>query len=324
MIEIIDTPALNTVQDLGRFGARHYGVSTSGVMDALAYKVGNTLVGNSDNAAVIEIQMFPFRIRFLSDTIFAVTGAQAQATLDGQSIPPWWTASAQAGQVLSLTTPRTGCRSYLAVAGGLDVPVVLQSRSTHLRSGFGGFEGRSLQAGDVLKVFPSPQKRTRTFGVVPPQVAIPDIEPGQAGADLVLRVIRAGEYAIFPTDMQERFWQVAWKISHQSDRAGYRLAGPPLELPAPVELRSYGLIAGIVQVPPSGIPIIQLSDANTAGGYPKIATVIDADLWRLGQARPGSTIQFRDVSQHEAVTAMQQVKDYLSSIERSVDLYKIM
>jgi allophanate hydrolase subunit 2 len=135
-------------------------------------------------------------------------------------------------------------------------------------------------------------------------------------------VLRAGEYDLFPAAAQESFWATNWKITHQSDRGGYRLAGQKLALDTPVEMRSYGLVAGIVQVPPSGQPIIQLSDANTAGGYPKIATVIEADLWRLGQARHGSFIRFIEVTYEEAVEAMTPVTAYLKQIRRGTNLYR--
>lgn len=324
MIEIVATQALNTVQDLGRFGVRHFGVSTSGVMDSLAFRVANDLLGNPENAAVVEVQTYPFQVRFLADLAFAVTGADGTVTLEGRELPPWWSDWAKAGQVLTLGMPRTGSRTYLAIAGGFDVPVVLHSRSTHLRSGFGGHEGRSLQAGDILRTLPCEDGAPKPLGVIPPGLVIPapDAEAGETA--MILRVVAAGEYDIFPRDMQERFWDTSWKISHQSDRAGYRLSGPPLELPAPVELRSYSLVAGIIQVPPSGIPIIQLSDANTAGGYPKIAAVIEADLWRLGQARPGGLIRFKDVTHEEAVAAMAPVEAYLANVRRSVDLYRAM
>lgn len=322
MIEVVSTLALNSVQDLGRSGVRHYGVSTSGVMDALALRVGNLLLGNPEGAAAVEVQTFPFQVRFLADMAFAVTGADTHATLAGQRLPPWWMATAREGQVLSLHPPRVGSRAYLAVPGGVDVPLVLNSRSTHLRSGFGGHEGRSLDAGDMIRPLGGESTARSDFGVVPPDVVIPAPPSGEGDTALVMRVVRGGEYDIFPPDMQERFWRTAWKISHQSDRAGYRLSGPPLALPAPVELRSYGLLAGIVQVPPSGVPIIQLSDANTAGGYPKIATVIEADLWRLGQARPGSLIRFREVAHDEAVQAMDPVEAYLRSVRRIVGLHR--
>jgi allophanate hydrolase subunit 2 len=160
------------------------------------------------------------------------------------------------------------------------------------------------------------------LGVVPPAFALPAHSASANDKVLRVRVLRAGEYDLFSGDMQERFWITEWKITHQSDRGGYRLAGGALKLAAPVEMRSYGLVAGIVQVPPSGEPIIQLSDANTAGGYPKIATVIEADLWRLGQARLGSFIKFEDVTYEEAVEAMAPIEAYVGRIRRTADLYR--
>ena len=322
MIEVLSTLPLNTVQDLGRFGARHYGVSTSGVMDPIAFTVGNVLLGNPDNAAAIEVQTFPFVVRFLADTNFAVTGADTAATLDDREVPPWWSATAKRGQTLTLRPPASGARAYLALAGGIDVPLILGSRSTHLRSEFGGFGGRFLQQGDVLRTLDgeghaAPWK-SGGLGVVPPSFAL----PATNGRVLPVRVLKAGEYDLFSAEMQERFWATEWKITHHSDRGGYRLSGQPIKLAAPVELRSYGLVAGIVQVPPSGEPIIQLSDANTAGGYPKIAVVIEADLWRLGQARLGRLIRFEEVTYETAVEAMAPVADYVTRIRRTVDLYR--
>jgi 5-oxoprolinase (ATP-hydrolysing) subunit C len=322
VIEVLSTLPLNTVQDLGRFGARHYGVSTSGVMDPVAFVVGNVLLGNPDNAAAIEVQTFPFVVRFLADTNFAVTGADTAATLDDHEVPPWWSATAKRGQTLTLRPPASGARAYLALAGGIDVPVILGSRSTHLRSEFGGFGGRFLQQGDVLRTLDgeghaAPWK-SGGLGVVPPSFAL----PATNGRVLPVRVLKAGEYDLFSAKMQERFWATEWKITHHSDRGGYRLSGQPIKLAAPVELRSYGLVAGIVQVPPSGEPIIQLSDANTAGGYPKIAAVIEADLWRLGQARLGSFIRFEEVAYEAAVEAMAPVADYITRIRRTADLYR--
>ncbi|WP_342364375.1 biotin-dependent carboxyltransferase family protein [Terrarubrum flagellatum] len=324
MIEIVSCLALNTVQDLGRVGARHYGVSTSGAMDAVALAIGNSLLGNPEGAAGIEIQTFPFEARFLEDAAFAVTGADAQASLDGDPLPPWWTTTARRGQVLTLRQPRSGARSYLALAGGVDVPVILNSRSTHLRGGFGGMEGRSLKAGDVIRALPHEAFRALRLGAVPPQFAISSARSVSHQSAMIVRVMRAGEYDIFPLEMQESFWRTPWKISHQSDRGGYRLSGPPLKLPEPVEMRSYGLVAGIIQVPPSGEPIIQLSDANTAGGYPKIGAVIEADIWRLAQARLGSLIRFEEVSHAEAVDAMAAIQTYLKSVRRVADLYRAM
>lgn len=324
MIEIVSSPALNTIQDLGRVGARHYGVSTSGAMDAVALAVGNCLLGNADDDAAIEIQTFPFEARFLEDLTFAVTGADVQASLDGDTLPPWWATTARRGQVLTLRPPRSGARAYLALAGGADVPVILNSRSTHLRGGFGGLEGRSLQAGDVIRTLPCDASRAVDIGALPPDFAIAPPRSVSHQSAMVVRVMRAGDYDIFPSEMQECFWRTPWKISHQSDRGGYRLSGPPLKLPTPVEMRSYGLVAGIIQVPPSGEPIIQLSDANTAGGYPKIGAVIEADIWRLAQARLGSLIRFEEVDHAEAVDAMTTVQTYLKSVRRVAELCRAL
>jgi len=319
VIEILSSPALNTVQDLGRFGLRNHGVSTSGAMDPVALAAGNILLGNEEGAAAIEVQTFPFRVRFLADLGFAVTGADSAARLGEMALPPWWAGSACRGQLLTLDTPRQGARAYVMLPGGVDVPQVLGSRSTHLRGGFGGFAGRPLQPGDVLGA--GRTEIVRAVGAVPPDCALEPVvaqEPGCLG----LRVLRAGDYDLFPPDAQHRFWDTCWRISPQSDRGGYRLSGPPLALERPVEMRSYGLVPGIVQVPPAGEPIIQLSDANTAGGYPKIATVIEADLWRLGQARLGSRIRFVEVAYAEAVAAMQPVRAYLDRLARLAALHR--
>ncbi|QOZ53898.1 biotin-dependent carboxyltransferase family protein [Bradyrhizobium sp. CCBAU 53338] len=325
MIEILTSAAFNTIQDLGRRGARRFGVSTSGAMDPIALAGGNALLGNDDNAAGIEIQTFPFRLRFQADAAFALTGADHISTLTGSPVGSWWCRRARAGDILAIETPRRGARVYATVGGGLDVPSVLGSRSTHLRAGFGGLEGRTLQAGDVIPVGrPLCEAGRRVdFGAAPPDVAI----AGAGSAEdrvLRIRLMRAGEYDLFPEAVQARFWSTTWKISARSDRGGYRLAGDKLTLDAPVEMRSHGVVPGVVQVPPGGEPIIQMSDANTAGGYPKMAAVIQADLWRLGQATPGSFITFSEVSYQDAVAAMAPVNDYLARLRATADLYRAL
>jgi biotin-dependent carboxylase-like uncharacterized protein len=325
MIEILTSQAFNTIQDLGRRGARRFGVSTSGAMDAVALEAGNALLGNDSDAASIEVQTFPFRLRFNADTSFALTGADCDATVGNRAVPPWWCMLARAGDVLTIGSPRRGARVYVSVAGGIDVPCVLGSRSTHLRAAFGGLDGRSLQAGDVVPVGKAPREAGGRFdfGAVPPELTITDSEQPEDRV-LRVRVMRAGEYDLFSDAMQATFWSTKWKISAQSDRGGYRLTGGNLKLAAPVEMRSHGVVAGVVQVPPAGEPIIQMSDANTAGGYPKMAAVIQADLWRLGQARPGSFIVFSDVSYQEAVAAMTPVNDYIGRVRATADLYRAL
>jgi len=321
VIEILQTGPLNTVQDLGRFGYRNIGVTSSGAMDRLALTVGNLLLGNEEGAAALEIQTFPFCLRFEKDTVVAVTGADCDARLDGRPLPPWWAMPVSAGQVLELGTPLQSARAYLCLAGGLDVEPVMGSRSTSLRGGFGGLEGRFLAANDRLSVADTEIGAVPDggFGAVPPETALAAHFPAPEDGVLPVRAIPAGEYALFG-DEAERFWTQIWKISSQSDRTGYRLSGDPIMLASPVEMRSHGVVPGVVQMPPAGEPIIQMSDANTAGGYPKIAGVAEVDLWRLGQARIGSRIRFIRSDVAEARAAEQAVKSYLDDIRRTVPM----
>lgn len=323
MIKIEQSAALNTVQDLGRSAWRHLGVSVSGVMDSLALRAGNILLDNTENAAGIEVQMFPFRVRFLADTCIAITGADCRARLDGMDLPAWWACNVREGQTLELRYPRSGARGYLCVAGGIDVPPVLGSRSTALRGGFGGFEGRPLQQGDVLKTgrVSAAALPENGIGVEPPEQALQADFPRNDQGLVQIRAIPSGEYPLFAADAK-RFWQQSWKVSLQSNRTGYRLAGEPILPSKSVEMRSYGLIPGIVQVPPAGEPIIQLSDANTAGGYPKIACVIEEDLWRLGQIQPGQSIQLVQSSAHEAIAAKKALDGWLQRLHNSVTPFK--
>ncbi|BES86988.1 hypothetical protein PEC302107_07990 [Pectobacterium araliae] len=316
MIEIERTGALNTVQDLGRKHFRHLGVSVSGVMDTLALRAGNTLLGNDDNAAAIEVQVFPLRVRFRQAMSIALTGADCRALLDGVELPPWWGCRVEKDQVLEMRFPRSGARGYLCVAGGIDVPLVMGSRSTALRGGFGGLYGRPIEKGDVLPVGVStaPPLPACGVGIEPPDVALRDVFPILDNDTLSIRAIPSGEYHLFAHD-SERFWQQPWQVSLQSNRTGYRLSGEPIQPSHVIEMRSYGLIPGIVQVPPAGEPIIQLSDANTAGGYPKMACVIEEDLWRLGQLQAGKSIQFIQSDAKESVVVRRATERWLARLK---------
>lgn len=322
MIEVISCGPLNTVQDLGRSGYRHLGVSVSGVMDQLALRAGNLVLGNEENDAAIELQIFPCQLRFTEATDIALTGADCRATVDGRAILPWWAFRIEAGQVLSLNYPRTGTRSYLCVAGGVDVPVVMGSRSTALRGAFGGYHGRFLQKGDRLLTGNVGRRARLTkvgIGLLPPNEALRAVFPPVEDGVTPIRAIPAGDYPLFCHDGQD-WWQQVWEISMDSNRTGYRLKGEALKASQTVEMRSYGLIPGIVQVPPSGEPIIQLSDANTAGGYPKIACVIEEDLWRIGQLPPRSKIRFIESDHQESIRVRKAVEQWLDRIHCSVSM----
>lgn len=330
MIEVLSRVPLSSVQDLGRDGYLRLGVGTSGAMDRVALAAGNVLLGNPENSASVEIQIFPFEVRFLEDIAFALTGADAAAELDGRPISPWWVLQARKGQVLRLNPTKRGARCYLALAGGIDVPVVLGSRSTQFRGNFGGYLGRNLQQGDVLGAIRSAEGSevlpAAGFGVVPPEFALPlgDPESIARGIRTFVRVLPAAEYDCYEDASLESFWNRDWKITTQSDRYGYRLEGEALVARRALEQRSHGIVPGVIQVPPSGQPIIQLRDAQPSGGYPKIGTVIEADIWRLAQAKLCTQLRFVQTTYEEAVSALDAVAGYLDQVRRLTGLYKLM
>jgi 5-oxoprolinase (ATP-hydrolysing) subunit C len=311
MIEILDPAGHATVQDAGRFGHRNVGIGANGAMDGLALATGNLMLGNAPDAAAIEIPGVPMRVRFLTDMAFALTGADPSARLNDRRLPQNWRGFAHAGDELSLGHARRGVYSYLAVAGGIDVPPVLGSRSTHLRGGFGGFEGRMLQPGDRIPIGWNGASDA-SFGVIAPEETLPlEVSPDEA---TVVRVLPAAEYDAFSAESQHALWSTPWRITAQSNRAGYRLAGSCLTLAEPIEMRSHGLVPGVIQGPAGGQPIIQLADAYTAGGYPKIGVIIEPDLWRVAQTPLGGALRFRRCSDAEALTAHDALQAHLNRI----------
>jgi biotin-dependent carboxylase-like uncharacterized protein len=322
VIEILSTGALATVQDLGRKGALKWGVGASGAMDDLALSSGNILLDNAPDAAAVEIQIFPCQIRFLEDIAFAITGAECGATLDDVMLLPWWVHTARAGQLLRLGLPRrdvwAASRAYLCLAGGVDVPLVLGSRSTQMRGAFGGLDGRALRPGDRIAAGHARKAYAGGFGLCPPALAMPLVLDGLPA----LRVLPAAEYGAYPPAARDCFWGEPWRITPQSDRYGFRLEGTPLIPSAPIELRSHGIVPGVIQVPPGGQPIVQMRDAQPSGGYPKIGTVIEADLWRLGQAPIGSRVRFVEATWEQAVAAQDVNDRWLSEVRRLVGLHR--
>jgi biotin-dependent carboxylase-like uncharacterized protein len=322
MIEVLTDTALATVQDLGRSDALAWGVGTAGAMDDLALQAGNILLGNPNGAAAIEVQVFPFAVRFEDSRDIVVTGADCAADLGGADLLPWCTGRSQPGSVLRLNPPQSGTwrgsRAYICVAGGLDVPVVLGSRSTQLRGGFGGHEGRTLRRGDRLRLGQTVASSSAAgIGALPPALALPLACDGLTA----IRVIPAAEYDCYGAAAQAALWQSPWRITPQSDRYGFRLAGPGLEPLAPIELRSHGIVPGVIQVPHGGQPIVQMRDAQPSGGYPKIGTIIEADLWRLAQTPIGSQIRFIACGWDEALAAREDVARYLGELRRVAGLH---
>jgi len=315
MIEVIRCGAMTSVQDLGRFGLRHIGVSQAGVMDPIATQQANLLLGNEPNAAVIELLVGPLQLAFHQDCSIVVTGVDFAASISTgkaaaqlKPLLPGQPAAIKTGMQLTLQRPSIpGTRAYLAVSGGIDVPVALGSRSTDLQAGFGGFYGRVLQVGDVLAVgrFFNPPQRI-PFGIRP-------FAPSH-----VLRALPGPDYEAFSEEAHQRFWMQPWGISHQSNRMGLRLNGQALALKAPLSLLSAGVLPGDVQVPADGLPIVLANDAQTIGGYPRIANVIQADLWQLAHLPPLTSVYFQPVTHAVAAQARERQARYLERLADSL------
>jgi biotin-dependent carboxylase-like uncharacterized protein len=323
VIEILKPGPLASVQDRGRHGLRQLGICPGGALDTLSLTVANRLVGNDDDAAGLEITLGNCEIRFHTATRIALTGDAFGARLDAKSVPAGWSVPVDVGQVLRLqgqaSGQRPGLRTWLAVAGGIDVEPMLGSRSTDLKAGFGGLEGRALRKADRLPLGPmrlsEAQRAQRAFGVRPPQDA-----PAEDGAT-VLRVMAGPESAQFTVASLKEFHAAPWRITPQSNRMGSRLAGPELKRKRGVgDMLSAGVIPGTVQVPPSGQPIILMGDAQTTGGYPRIAVVIRADLWKLAQAPLGGLLRLQEVDAAAALAAWDVQQRYLSSVANGLAL----
>ncbi len=318
MIEILRPGAQASVQDLGRVGFRRFGAGRSGAAGDLALRVGNRLLGHAPGAAAIEFTLGRAALRFDADMRVALTGAECSANLDGVPVWTWHAFDVRRGETLTLPSPRGGTRTYLCVAGGIDVPLVMNSRSTDLKSGFGGFEGRVLHEGDRVPVGrPGITEAQDWLGVAAPGWALPT---HNAGNTIAIPLLPGPEYADFEAASQAALWQSEWTITPQSNRMGLRLQGPALARRAERsgDLLSHGVVPGVMQVPPSGQPIALMSDAQTTGGYPKIGTVIGADLWRLAQVPLGATVRFQQVTLEAAAAAQAEVDRYLRQIDQAL------
>ena len=295
---VADPGLLTTVQDLGRFGYQRVGVPQSGPMDRAAFVVANRLVGNGDGAAALECTIKGPRLEVRQAALVAVAGAPMGFTVNGQEAAPWTAIGVLPGDVLGFQMASAGCRAYLAVAGGIDVPAALGSRATYLRGRLGGFGGRALQKGDVLPVGASAGGTAREGRTVPParRPAYP--------AERECRVILGPQDDRFTPEGIRAFLDGPYDVTPQADRMGYRLKGPVITHARGHDIVSDGIPLGGIQVPGEGQPIVLLADRQTTGGYTKIATVIGVDIGAIGQTRPGQRIRFRQVTLEDAHAAL--------------------
>lgn len=305
LIEVLKPGMLTTIQDLGRTGFQKFGVSVSGAMDFFSHRVANRLVENDQQAATLECTLMGPALRFLSGTMVAITGAALSPRLDGVDAAMWQSFEVRRGNVLSFGECRRGCRAYVAVAGGIDVPVVLGSRSTHTRTHLGGLEGRSLQRGDIISSLERGNNRcsTRFHSLFSERIL----------TSRTLRFILGPNDDHFAAASIEDLQRETYRVSLDSDRMGIRFEGKGLTHCGGAEVVSDAVPFGTIQVPANGQPIVLAADRQTTGGYPKVGVVITADFPVLGQLRPGDEVRFQSISLEESLENLNSIEAAIST-----------
>ncbi len=291
---VISPGPLSTVQDGGRFGYMDTGFSPNGAMDLYSMKIANLLTGNAPSDGVIEMTLMGMTVTFDTTSVIALTGADMCPKLNGSQIPMYTAVEVNGGDTLEMGVAKSGMRSYLAVAGGFDIPLVMGSMSTNLKCGIGGFEGRKLRVGDVL-----PLRHSIPLSLIGRR-STP--AKNSYGDSIALRVIFGPQEDYFTQKGIDTFLSSEYTVSDKSDRMGIRLEGSVIENKNGVDIISDGIATGSVQIPASGTPIIMMSDRQTTGGYAKIATVISSDLKKIAQARAGTKVHFEAVTEKAALS----------------------
>jgi antagonist of KipI len=308
VFQVLKPGFFTTVQDLGRFDYLRYGIPICGAMDSFSFIVANLLVGNHSNDAGLEMTLIGPELQALSGAQIAITGGTISPRINERDVPMWQTLSIQEDDVLSFGKMESGCRAYLSVRGGVNTPLVLGSRSTYVRGGFGGIDGRQVKSGDVVEGFGASPLMTE---YVMPGEFVP-----QFMRNVKVRVILGPQTDMFTEMGMETFLSSAYKVTLEADRMGYRLDGPEIEHKTRADIVSDALFPGSVQVPKNGKPIVIMRDAQTTGGYAKIAVVITADVSVLGQARPNDIVEFVKVTMHQAQEKLFEYRKLLESLER--------
>ncbi|WP_255191807.1 biotin-dependent carboxyltransferase family protein [Natronobeatus ordinarius] len=321
-LHVRDGGLVTTVQDTGRHGHYHIGMPPSGAMDDFAHRVANALVGNDAEAATLEMTYQGAALEFEADAVFAVTGADMEPTLEGEPVPTWTAVEAEAGDVLEFGFAGEGVRAYLAVAGGIDVEPVMGSRSTYTLIGIGGYEGRALEAGDVLTIGEAEGDADDLVG----QSVADDHLPDYSRTDIRV-VMGLCDYRL-TDEGREAFLTADWKVSDEADRVGYRFEGPDITDmfeereqpfgagPDVTNVVDLGYPVGSIQM--AGQPIVLMRDAVTGGGYATVGTVISTDRDALAQCRTYDTVSLVPVDVEEALEARRERDERLAEIDASL------
>jgi antagonist of KipI len=335
-ITVLKPGLLTTLQDRGRYGCAMLGVGRAGAMDDVAMRLANALVGNSVDAAVLEITLIGPRLRFDEDATIALTGADFPARIDDTHAAMWQPIAVEAGAVLDCGAARHGSRAYLAIAGGFVVEPTLGSVSTDVNARLGGFDGRALREGDVLVVGngASPELGATTSSSGMRGTALAgrtrnahskgsretwSLDPRpwfDADGETPIRLIRGAHFEALNPASRAALFDAEFRIDKDSNRVGFRLDGPALALAAPLELVSEPLVAGTLQLPPGGQPIALMVEHPTIGGYPRIGQIVTVDLPRLAQRRPGDPVRFAEIDLDAAQTRyLERERELLRLIE---------
>ncbi|MCX5976894.1 MAG: biotin-dependent carboxyltransferase family protein [Coprothermobacterota bacterium] len=313
---------LSTIQDLGRPGYLKEGLPPSGALDEPAFLAANLLVGNPIEAAALELTLWGGEWECLAGGWAAIAGADMKGRLNGEPIGNWRSLQLSRGDRLELGSCRNGCRTYFALEGGIEGTLVLGSRSTYLRAGLGGLQGRAIQSGDLLLARTKQERGEQSSQLweeeQPGQQKVPRALEQSSIPNYpdpcILRVLWGPQEERFPAELRAVFSSSAYRVSERHDRMGVRLEGSSLAPPKGSDLLSQAIPPGAVQIPPDGQPMVMLADRQTTGGYAVIATVLGADLWKAGQMKAGDVVRFHPVPLEEARTAWRDFRAYLSQL----------
>ncbi|MGD2138855.1 MAG: biotin-dependent carboxyltransferase family protein [Burkholderiales bacterium] len=326
-VEVIRAGLLTTVQDLGRYGAQRFGVPVSGAMDTRSLRIANLLVGNEQGAAALEVTLVGPSLLFDSDALIAVCGGDLSPVVDGRPLPmnrPVWIAR---GSLLSFGQPLAGCRAYVAFAGGIDVALVLASRSTYLRTGFGGVKGRAVTKGDRINAVAGEVSHflqlldSASFassGFAAPKWSVRVDSGRMLARPQRIRFIAGRHWELLAPAVREMFVEEKFRVGAASDRMGYRLEGVGLERHEYGNIVSEAVAFGTIQLPPDGNPIILMADRQTVGGYPRIGEVASVDLPLLAQLKPGDMLEFEQISLSEAHNLSHVQEKALARIDAAI------
>ncbi|UPG65675.1 biotin-dependent carboxyltransferase family protein [Metabacillus endolithicus] len=323
---------LTTIQDLGRYGYQKYGVIVSGAMDSYSLRIANLLVGNSKEEAALEITLMGPTLLVEKDMLIAITGGDLSPTIEGVSVPLWRPVFVKKGSKLQFGAQKSGCRTYLAVAGGFAVQRMMKSKSTYLRAEIGGYQGRAIQEGDVLETNPISEgafsqieklknkQYKGAFLTTNWSVRWNEFLPLTKNPNI--RVLPGAQFEQFTANSKQQFFTQSFRVSPQSDRMGYRLSGPSIELEEKLEMLSEAVAHGTIQIPPDGNPIILLADRQTTGGYPKIGQVATVDLPVVAQVMPGQSLSFTEITLEKAERLYLEREKSLKQLAVSIN-YKL-